>query len=25
LAGQTGIDANGEVAEGFRAQSVQGF
>ena len=23
LAGQTGIDANGEVAEGFRAQAVQ--
>jgi hypothetical protein len=24
LAGQTGIDANGKVAEGFRAQGVQG-
>src|SRR5215469_16300797 len=24
LAGQTGIDANGKVAEGFRAQAVQG-
>ena len=23
LAGQTGIDANGKVAEGFRAQAVQ--
>ena len=24
LAGQTGIDANGKVAESFRAQAVQG-
>jgi hypothetical protein len=24
LTGQTGIDANGKVAEGFRAQAVQG-
>jgi enamine deaminase RidA (YjgF/YER057c/UK114 family) len=25
LAGQTAIDANGKVAESFRAQAVQGF
>jgi enamine deaminase RidA (YjgF/YER057c/UK114 family) len=25
LAGQTGIDANGKVAEGFRAQAVSGL
>jgi hypothetical protein len=25
LAGKTGIDANGKVAEVFRAQAVQGF